>query len=168
MSMQNIPISNNLNLRIIPKIEIKNNNLVKGVNFEGLRSLGSPSDFIKKYYSEGADEIIIIDVVASGGISASYAAVGDFLIFEGEKSKFMFAGPRVIRGTISEGELPISFQEGTFCVSHGFGDFIIKNRKDTKNTLVKLLNILLKIDTSVNSVSSDETSELNNQTREVS
>ena len=105
--------------------------------------------------------IIIVDVVASGGISASYAAVGDFLIFEGEKSKFMFAGPRVIQGTISEGELPISFQEGTFCVSHGFGDFIIKNRKDTKNTLVKLLNILLKIDTSVNSVSSDETSEDN-------
>jgi acetyl-CoA carboxylase carboxyl transferase subunit beta len=105
--------------------------------------------------------IIIVDVVASGGISASYAAVGDFLIFEGEKSKFMFAGPRVIQGTISEGELPISFQEGTYCVSHGFGDFIIKNRKDTKNTLVKLLNILLKIDTSVNSVSSNETSEDN-------
>ena len=53
------------NLRLIPKIEIKNSNLVKGINFEGLRALGDPDPFIESYYKKGADEISIIDVSAS-------------------------------------------------------------------------------------------------------
>lgn len=52
-------------LRIIPKLEIKGNNLVKGINLEGLRVLGDPNYFILNYYKEGADEIFIQDVVAS-------------------------------------------------------------------------------------------------------
>jgi acetyl-CoA carboxylase carboxyl transferase subunit beta len=106
--------------------------------------------------------LVIVDTVVSGGISASYAAIGDFLIFEGEKSKWMFAGPRVIAGTSgSGGDLPSNFQEATFCIAHGFGDFYIKYRKDTKNIISKLLNILMKIDTSISSVSSNETTESN-------
>ena len=54
-----------MNLRIIPKLDIKNENLVKGVNLEGLRSLGDPKKFAEIYYSEGADELIYHDVVAS-------------------------------------------------------------------------------------------------------
>ena len=54
-----------MNLRIIPKLDIKNENLVKGVNLEGLRSLGNPKKFAEIYYSEGADELIYHDVVAS-------------------------------------------------------------------------------------------------------
>ena len=101
--------------------------------------------------------LIIVDTVASGGISASYAAVGDFLIFEGEKSKFMFAGPRVIAGTSSSGgSLPDNFQDATFCMEHGFGDFCIKYRKDTRDTINKLLNILMKIDTRTQSISEFE------------
>lgn len=53
------------NIRIIPKLEIKNNNLVKGINLEGLRVIGNPISFINEYYLNGADEIIIQDVVAS-------------------------------------------------------------------------------------------------------
>ena len=59
---------NNLNLpkcRIIPKLEIKSDSLVKGINLEGLRVLGRPELFAEKYYKEGADEIIYQDVVAS-------------------------------------------------------------------------------------------------------
>ena len=52
-------------LRIIPKLDIKGPNLVKGINFEGLRSLGNPNHYAKIYYAQGADEIIINDVVAS-------------------------------------------------------------------------------------------------------
>ena len=52
-------------IRIIPKLDIKNFNLVKGVHLEGLRVLGDPKDFIKHYYDSGADEIIYHDVVAS-------------------------------------------------------------------------------------------------------
>ena len=51
--------------RIIPKIDIKGPNLVKGINLEGLRVLGKPEDFAKYYYENGADELIFQDVVAS-------------------------------------------------------------------------------------------------------
>lgn len=54
-----------MSIRIIPKLDIKNENLVKGVNLEGLRSLGDPKKFAEIYYSEGADELIYHDVVAS-------------------------------------------------------------------------------------------------------
>ena len=52
-------------LRIIPRIDIKGTNLVKGVNFEGLRSLGNPCSFAKFYYEKGADELLFVDVVSS-------------------------------------------------------------------------------------------------------
>jgi cyclase len=52
-------------LRIIPRLDIKGPNLVKGIHLEGLRVLGKPSDFAKFYYDEGADELLFMDVVAS-------------------------------------------------------------------------------------------------------
>ena len=52
-------------MRIIPKIEIKNNNLVKGIGFEGLRVLGDPKIYINFYNKTIADEFFIIDVVSS-------------------------------------------------------------------------------------------------------
>ena len=51
--------------RIIPRLDIKGPNLVKGINLEGLRVLGKPEDFAKSYYENGADELIYQDVVAS-------------------------------------------------------------------------------------------------------
>lgn len=53
------------NIRIIPRLDIKGPNLVKGIHLEGLRALGKPSDFAKKYYEDGADELLLMDVVAS-------------------------------------------------------------------------------------------------------
>ena len=53
------------NIRIIPKIDIKGPNLVKGIHLEGLRVLGSPRKFAQLYYESGADELIYMDVVAS-------------------------------------------------------------------------------------------------------
>ena len=44
-------------IRIIPKLDIKNGLLIKGINLEGLRILGSPYDYSKYYYENGADEI---------------------------------------------------------------------------------------------------------------
>jgi len=52
-------------IRVIPKLEIKNENLIKGIKFDGLRSIGDPIKFAKKYYEAGADQIIIHDIVAS-------------------------------------------------------------------------------------------------------
>lgn len=51
--------------RIIPRLDIKGPNLVKGIHLEGLRVLGKPSDFAKLYYEQGADELMFMDVVAS-------------------------------------------------------------------------------------------------------
>lgn len=52
-------------VRIIPRLDIKGPNLVKGIHLEGLRVLGKPADFAKFYYDEGADELLFMDVVAS-------------------------------------------------------------------------------------------------------
>lgn len=51
--------------RIIPRLDIKGPNLVKGISLEGLRVLGSPDDFAEYYYENGADELFYQDVVAS-------------------------------------------------------------------------------------------------------
>ncbi len=53
------------NIRIIPRLDIKGANLVKGINLEGLRMLGKPEDFAYQYYSGGADELLYLDIVAS-------------------------------------------------------------------------------------------------------
>ena len=53
------------NKRIIPRLDIKGPNLVKGIHLEGLRVLGKPEDFAKLYYEQGADELIYQDTVAS-------------------------------------------------------------------------------------------------------
>lgn len=52
-------------VRIIPRLDIKGPNLVKGIHLEGLRVLGKPADFAKYYYEQGADELMFMDVVAS-------------------------------------------------------------------------------------------------------
>jgi cyclase len=54
-----------LALRIIPRLDIKGPNLVKGMHLEGLRVLGKPEHFARYYYDQGADELIYQDVVAS-------------------------------------------------------------------------------------------------------
>ena len=51
--------------RIIPRLDVKGPNLVKGVHLEGLRVLGKPESFARVYYEEGADELLFMDIVAS-------------------------------------------------------------------------------------------------------
>lgn len=52
-------------VRIIPRLDIKGPNLVKGIHLEGLRVLGKPEEFARYYYENGADELMLQDVVAS-------------------------------------------------------------------------------------------------------
>lgn len=54
-----------MSIRIIPRLDIKGPNLVKGIHFEGLRVLGKPERFARYYYEGGADELIYMDAVAS-------------------------------------------------------------------------------------------------------
>ncbi len=53
------------NIRVIPRLDIKFPNLIKGVHLEGLRVVGDPAVFAQNYYHEGADELIYMDIVAS-------------------------------------------------------------------------------------------------------
>jgi imidazole glycerol-phosphate synthase subunit HisF len=53
------------NIRLIARLDVKSPNLVKGIQFEGLRKLGDPNKYALKYYLQGADEIFYTDIVAS-------------------------------------------------------------------------------------------------------
>ena len=54
-----------MSVRIIPRLDVKGPNLVKGVHMEGLRVMGTPDKYATRYYEDGADEIVFIDTVAS-------------------------------------------------------------------------------------------------------
>jgi acetyl-CoA carboxylase carboxyl transferase subunit beta len=75
----------------------------------------------------------------TGGVTASYAMLGDFNIAE-PNSLIGFAGPRVIRETIGK-DLPKGFQSAEFVLEHGFLDFII-DRRNLKSRLSTLLRML--------------------------
>ncbi len=53
------------NFRIIPRLDIKGDKLIKTIRLEGVRQVGDPKLYAKKYYHEGADEIFLTDAVAS-------------------------------------------------------------------------------------------------------
>jgi imidazole glycerol-phosphate synthase subunit HisF len=53
------------NIRLIARLDIKGPNLIKGIHLEGLRVIGQPNEYAKRYYEQGADELIYIDCVAS-------------------------------------------------------------------------------------------------------
>lgn len=75
----------------------------------------------------------------TGGVSASYAMLGDFNISE-PNALIGFAGPRVIRETIGK-DLPKGFQTAEYLLEHGFLDFIV-DRKDLKDKLTALLRMI--------------------------
>jgi len=76
----------------------------------------------------------------TGGVTASYAMLGDFNIAE-PGALIGFAGPRVIRETIGK-DLPKGFQSSEFVLDHGFLDFIVdrRNLKAKLTTLLKMLS----------------------------
>ena len=52
-------------IRLIARLDIKGQNLIKGIHLEGLRVVGSPNEYAHKYYNQGADELLFMDTVAS-------------------------------------------------------------------------------------------------------
>ncbi|WP_144604515.1 acetyl-CoA carboxylase, carboxyltransferase subunit beta [Algoriphagus algorifonticola] len=87
----------------------------------------------------GIPYISLLTDPTTGGVTASYAMLGDFNIAEPE-ALIGFAGPRVIRETIGK-DLPKGFQSSEFVLEHGFLDFII-DRRQLKSRLTTLLNLL--------------------------
>ncbi len=83
--------------------------------------------------------ISIITDPTTGGVTASFAMLGDLNIAE-PKALVAFAGPRVVRETIGR-DLPEGFQTSEFVLEHGFLDKIV-HRKDLKPTLSRLFSML--------------------------
>jgi len=92
----------------------------------------------------------------AGGITASFAMLGD-IHFAETGSLIAFAGKRVIQATVKE-ELSPDFQTAEFVEKHGFIDKVV-NRKEIKGEIGKLLSILLKKNSELNSEVVNETSE---------
>ena len=92
----------------------------------------------------------------AGGITASFAMLGDIAIAE-PNSLIAFAGRRVIQATVKE-ELSPDFQTAEFVEKHGFIDKVV-HRKEIKEEIGKLLSILLKKNSELNSEVVNETSE---------
>lgn len=84
--------------------------------------------------------ISILADPTTGGVTASYAMLGDILIAE-PGALIGFAGPRVIQDTIRQ-ELPPGFQRAEFLLHHGFVDMIV-DRKNLRQTLIQLLDFLI-------------------------
>ena len=99
--------------------------------------------------------IVVLTDPTAGGITASYAMLGDIHIAE-PGALIAFAGSRVIQGTVRE-ELPEGFQRSEYVEKTGFVDLIVE-RKDLREKLGSLLSILLKKNSAINS-SKNETSE---------
>ncbi len=89
----------------------------------------------------GLPYIVVLADPTTGGVTASYAMLGDVHIAE-PGALIGFAGPRVIENTIRE-KLPEGFQRSEFLLEHGMVDMVIP-RAELKETLVRLISLLTK------------------------
>lgn len=107
---------------------------------EGMFSLlqmAKTSQAIEKFKNNGGLYISVLTNPTTGGVSASFATLGDIIVAE-PGALIGFAGPRVIEQTIKE-KLPAGFQLAEFQEEHGMVDMIVE-REDLKNTITKLLD----------------------------
>jgi acetyl-CoA carboxylase carboxyl transferase beta subunit len=108
---------------------------------EGILSLmqmTKVSAAVKKHSNAGLLYIAVLTDPTTGGVTASFASLGDIIIAE-PRATVGFAGKRVIEQTIRQ-KLPDTFQSSEFLLEHGFIDIIV-HRKEMKNTLSHLLEI---------------------------
>jgi acetyl-CoA carboxylase carboxyl transferase subunit beta len=104
-----------------------------------LMQMAKTSAKLARLASAGIPYISVMTDPTSGGVTASFAMLGDFHI--AEPGAFIgFAGPRVIKQTIGK-DLPAGFQKAEFVQERGFIDLIV-HRKDMKETLSKLLEMI--------------------------
>jgi acetyl-CoA carboxylase carboxyl transferase subunit beta len=116
---------------------------------------------INEVKAAGLPYIVVLTDPTAGGITASYAMLGDVHIAEPD-ALVAFAGARVIQGTVKE-ELPEGFQKSSYVQKTGFIDLIVE-RKDLSSKIGTLLSILLK----QNSVISSEQNETSEDTQQLS
>lgn len=103
-----------------------------------LMQMAKTSAAIAKLDDAGLLYISVLTDPTYGGVTASFAMLGDIVLAEPE-AMIGFAGPRVIKQTIKM-ELPEGFQTSEFLLEHGFIDKIVE-RKDMKDTLATLIKM---------------------------
>ncbi|MBI4707274.1 MAG: acetyl-CoA carboxylase carboxyltransferase subunit beta [Candidatus Omnitrophica bacterium] len=103
-----------------------------------LMQMAKTSASIARFKEKRMPFISILADPTFGGVSASFAMLGDIMIAE-PKSLIGFAGPRVIEQTIKQ-QLPENFQTAEFLLQHGMIDMIVP-RKELKQTIIKLLSL---------------------------
>lgn len=103
-----------------------------------LMQMAKTSAALRRHSEAGLLYITVITDPTTGGVSASFANLGDIILAE-PKAVIGFAGRRVIEGTINE-KLPDDFQTSEFQLEHGFIDKIV-DRREIKSTLSKLFKL---------------------------
>ena len=106
-----------------------------------LMQMAKTSAKLARLEKAGVPYVSIMTNPTTGGVTASYAMLGDFNIAE-PGALIGFAGPRVIRQTIGQ-DLPEGFQTAEYLLEHGFLDFIVPRRK-MKSKVSRLLRMVLK------------------------
>ena len=101
-----------------------------------LMQMAKTSSALAKLDKEGLLYISVFTDPTTGGVTASFASLGDIILAE-PGALIGFAGPRVIEQTIKE-KLPDGFQRAEFLLEHGFVDRIVE-RKNMKEELYKIL-----------------------------
>lgn len=104
-----------------------------------LMQLAKTSSKLAKLSNEKIPYISILTNPTTGGSTASFSMLGDLNIAE-PKALIAFAGPRVVKQATGK-DLPPGFQKSEFLLEHGFIDLIV-NRKDMKDKLTQILNLL--------------------------
>lgn len=104
-----------------------------------LMQMAKTSAAVKKLNAAKVPFISILTDPTTGGVSASFASLGDFNIAE-PGALICFAGPRVIEQTIRQ-KLPEGFQKSKFLLEHGMLDCIV-HRRTLKKQIAKILHIL--------------------------
>lgn len=107
---------------------------------EGIYSLmqmAKTSAKLARFSASGGIHVSILTDPTTGGVTASYAMLGDIILAE-PGALIGFAGPRVIKQTIGE-DLPEGFQRAEFLLEKGFIDRIV-NRKDMKEVLIQIVD----------------------------
>ena len=99
--------------------------------------------------------LVCITDPTAGGITASYAMLGDIQVAESDHCLIAFAGARVIQGTVKE-ELPQGFQRSSYVQKTGFVDLIV-DRKDLSEKIGTLLSILLKKNSAISTEENETT-----------
>ncbi len=105
-----------------------------------LMQMAKTSQAIGRLKETGLLYISVIADPTFGGVTASFAMLGDIIIAE-PRSLIGFAGPRVIQETIKQ-QLPEGFQRAEFLLEHGMVDIVV-DRKELKNTIAKIIDILI-------------------------